>query len=150
MKEKVMFALLVLLSACNIEMKEPTPEPTPESTPEPTPATYPTDTDTYYPMINYATFNVNHLEISEIYLSASEIINFNGKKEMRSYYTVYGINIDTLERECIADDISESDISDYHIEWILIPGQKVVEIYRSDEDPYLGTLIPVKSFEGWY
>ena len=157
MKEKIMLVLLALLSACNVEMKptepttEPTPEPTTEPTPEPTTEpTYPTETAEYYPIINSPLYNVNHIEITEVYVSASEIINFHNIPEMRSCYTVWGINIDTNERVCIADDINEIDISDYHWEWLLIPGQKVIEIYRNTEEPYTGNLYPVESFEGWY
>ena len=174
MKEKITLALLALMSACNVEMKEPTPETTPETTPattpattpeptpEPTPATtpeptpeptpvYPIESAGYYPIINSNLYTVNHLEISEIYVSASEIIPYDSNiPEMRSCYTVYGWNVDTMQRECVADDLSETDISEYHLEWLLIPGQKVIEIYRNTEEPYAGNLYPVESFEGWY
>ena len=156
MKEKIMLVLLALLSACNVEMKptEPTPEPTPEPTTEPTPepTTEPTPEPTINsPVLNTNLYEIEHFEITEIYLSASEIIPYDSDiPEMRSCWTVWAIETDTNARICIADDINDEDIAMYNWQWLLEPGQKCVNIYRIGEDPWSGNLFPVESFDGWY
>lgn len=58
-----------------------------------------------------------------------------------SYYTVYAVNLETGETECIGDDIGEDVMPEF--EWLITIGQKVTRVYEKGQPSYTGMLYPV-------
>lgn len=113
---KLMPIMIALFSACapvtTGESESPTPEPSVE-------------TDTI----------VEYFEISKVFKVFVPETGF-------SYYTVYAVNLETGETQCIADDVGEDVMPEF--EWLITVGQRIAQVYEAGQPSYTGMLYPIE------
>ena len=122
--KKVLVLLLALMSACN-HVQESGLIPDDLSIEDFLPVETPTDES-----------------VIREYFEISRVI-YNENPGYEPYYTVYGINMETGEEWCIADDVSLEWAENEP--WLIIVGMQVELVYEAGQPSYTGELFPAYS-----